>query len=206
MGLITKGSGVQAVYGPKADILKSDIQDLLDSGAIIPEVNMAKVADKPMPAKDFRHVTEEVLSVADGTVLQITGVKDQVFAAKMMGDGFAVEPTNGNIYAPVSGLVTSVFPTKHAFGLLTDSGLEVLVHVGLDTVALNGVPFSVKVTEGQRIEAGDLLVVADLAAIQSAERETTIVVAFTNTAEIQDVTLTSLGAQPAKTPVATVEL
>lgn len=206
MGLITKGSGVQAVYGPKADILKSDIQDLLDSGAIIPEVNMAKVADKPMPAKDFRHVTEEVLSVADGTVLQITGVKDQVFAAKIMGDGFAVEPTNGNIYAPVSGLVTSVFPTKHAFGLLTDSGLEVLVHVGLDTVALNGVPFSVKVTEGQRIEAGDLLVVADLAAIQSAERETTIVVAFTNTAEIQDVTLTSLGAQPAKTPVATVEL
>lgn len=206
MGLITKGSGVQAVYGPKADILKSDIQDLLDSGAIIPEVNMSKVADKPMPAKDFRHVTEEVLSVADGTVLQITGVKDQVFAAKMMGDGFAVEPTNGNIYAPVSGLVTSVFPTKHAFGLLTDSGLEVLVHVGLDTVALNGVPFSVKVTEGQRIEAGDLLVVADLAAIQSAERETTIVVAFTNTAEIQDVTLTSLGAQPAKTPVATVEL
>ncbi|VGV05894.1 PTS system, glucose-specific II ABC component [Streptococcus pyogenes] len=206
MGLIQKGNGVQAVYGPKADILKSDIQDLLDSGAVIPEVNMAKVADKPMPAKDFKHVTEEVLSVADGMVLPITGVKDQVFAAKMMGDGFAVEPTHGNIYAPVSGLVTSVFPTKHAFGLLTDNGLEVLVHVGLDTVALNGVPFSVKVSEGQRVHAGDLLVVADLAAIKSAERETTIVVAFTNTTEIQDVTLTSLGAQPAKTKVATVEL
>ena len=194
MGLITKGSGVQAVYGPKADILKSDIQDLLDSGAIIPEINMASLADTPTHAKDFKQVTEEVLSVADGTVLPITGVKDQVFAAKMMGDGFAVEPTNGNIYAPVSGLVTSVFPTKHAFGLLTDNGLEVLVHVGLDTVALNGVPFSVKVAEGQRVHAGDLLVVADLAAIKSAEHETTIVVAFTNTAEIKDVTLTSVGA------------
>lgn len=102
--------------------------------------------------------------------------------------------------------MTSVFPTKHAFGLLTDNGLEVLVHVGLDTVALNGVPFSVKVSEGQRVHAGDLLVVADLAAIKSAERETTIVVAFTNTTEIQDVTLTSLGNQPAKTKVATVEL
>ncbi|QKG74979.1 PTS transporter subunit EIIC [Streptococcus canis] len=206
MGLITKGSGVQAVYGPKADILKSDIQDLLDSGAIIPEINMASLADTPTHAKDFKQVTEEVLSVADGTVLPITGVKDQVFAAKMMGDGFAVEPTNGNIYAPVSGLVTSVFPTKHAFGLLTDNGLEVLVHVGLDTVALNGVPFSVKVAEGQRVHAGDLLVVADLAAIKSAEHETTIVVAFTNTAEIKDVTLTSVGDQPAKSLVATVEL
>ncbi|GFG42222.1 PTS transporter subunit IIBC [Streptococcus canis] len=206
MGLITKGSGVQAVYGPKADILKSDIQDLLDSGAIIPEINMATLADTPTHAKDFKQVTEEVLSVADGTVLPITGVKDQVFAAKMMGDGFAVEPTNGNIYAPVSGLVTSVFPTKHAFGLLTDNGLEVLVHVGLDTVALNGVPFSVKVAEGQRVHAGDLLVVADLAAIKSAEHETTIVVAFTNTAEIKDVTLTSVGDQPAKSLVATVEL
>ncbi|MDV5976914.1 UNVERIFIED_CONTAM: PTS transporter subunit EIIC [Streptococcus canis] len=206
MGLITKGSGVQAVYGPKADILKSDIQDLLDSGAIIPEINMASLADTPTHAKDFKQVTEEVLSVADGTVLPITGVKDQVFAAKMMGDGFAVEPTNGNIYAPVSGLVTSVFPTKHAFGLLTDNGLEVLVHVGLDTVALNGVPFSVKVAEGQRVHAGDLLVVADLAAIKSAEHETTIVVAFTNTAEIKDVTLTSVGDQPAKSVVATVEL
>lgn len=206
MGLIQKGNGVQAVYGPKADILKSDIQDLLDSGAVIPEVNMSQLTSKPTPAKDFKHVTEKVLSVADGMVLPITGVKDQVFAAKMMGDGFAVEPTNGNIYAPVAGLVTSVFPTKHAFGLLTDNGLEVLVHVGLDTVALNGVPFSVKVSEGQRVHAGDLLVVADLAAIKSAERETTIVVAFTNTAEIQDVTLTSLGNQPAKTKVATVEL
>ncbi|VGU01152.1 PTS system, glucose-specific II ABC component [Streptococcus pyogenes] len=206
MGLIQKGNGVQAVYGPKADILKSDIQDLLDSGAVIPEVNMSQLTSKPTPAKDFKHVTEEVLSVADGMVLPITGVKDQVFAAKMMGDGFAVEPTHGNIYAPVAGLVTSVFPTKHAFGLLTDNGLEVLVHVGLDTVALNGVPFSVKVSEGQRVHAGDLLVVADLAAIKSAERETTIVVAFTNTTEIQDVTLTSLGAQPAKTKVATVEL
>ncbi|HGK8500726.1 TPA: PTS transporter subunit IIBC [Streptococcus pyogenes] len=206
MGLIQKGNGVQAVYGPKADILKSDIQDLLDSGAIIPEVNMSQLTSKPTPAKDFKHVTEDVLSVADGMVLPITGVKDQVFAAKMMGDGFAVEPTSGNIYAPVAGLVTSVFPTKHAFGLLTDNGLEVLVHVGLDTVALNGVPFSVKVSEGQRVHAGDLLVVADLAAIKSAERETTIVVAFTNTTEIQDVTLTSLGNQPAKTKVATVEL
>ncbi|RLK62737.1 PTS glucose/maltose transporter subunit IIBCA [Atopobacter sp. AH10] len=206
MGLIIKGSGVQAVYGPKADILKSDIQDLLASDAIIPEVNVEAIDSKPVNTADFKQVTEKVLSVADGTVLPITEVNDKVFADKMMGDGFAVEPINGNIYAPVAGLVTSIFPTKHAFGLLTDNGLEVLVHVGLGTVALNGVPFSVKVSEGQRVSAGDLLVVADLEAIKSADRETTIVVAFTNTAEIKNVSLVSQGDQVAKHLVATVEL
>ena len=206
MGLIVKGSGVQAVYGPKADILKSDIQDLLDSGADIPVVDVSAQEEKATAAVAFKGVTEEVLSVADGQVIPITDVKDPVFSQKMMGDGFAVEPENGNIYAPVSGVVTSVFPTKHALGLLTDSGLEVLIHVGLDTVALNGAPFSAKVKDGQRVEAGDLLLVADLEAIKSADRETTVIVAFTNTAELKTVTLEQTGQQAAKTPVAKVEL
>lgn len=206
MGLIIKGSGVQAVYGPKADILKSDIQDLLDSGAEIPTVNLSEVEGNDVTKVSYKGVTEDVNAVADGDVKPITEVKDPVFAGKMMGDCFAVEPENGNIYAPVSGIVTSVFPTKHAFGLLTDNGLEVLVHIGLDTVALNGVPFSVKITEGQRVKAGELLVVADLAAIRSAGRETTIIVAFTNTAEIKAVNLTQTGKVSANTPVAKVEL
>lgn len=206
MGLIVKGSGVQAVYGPKADILKSDIQDLLDSGADIPVVDVSAQEEKAAAAVAFKGVTEEVLSVADGQVIPITDVKDPIFSQKMMGDGFAVEPDNGNIYAPVSGVVTSVFPTKHALGLLTDSGLEVLIHVGLDTVALNGAPFSAKVKDGQRVEAGDLLLVADLEAIKSADRETTVIVAFTNTAELKTVTLEQTGQQAAKTPVAKVEL
>ncbi len=124
----------------------------------------------------------------------------------MMGDGYAVEPSSGNVYAPVSGIVTSVFPTKHAVGILSDKGVEVLVHVGLDTVALNGAPFSAKVTDGQRVEAGDLLLVADLDAIRSAGRETTIVVAFTNTAEIKSVSLGNLGQVSQDSQVATVEL
>lgn len=206
MGLIVKGSGVQAVYGPKADILKSDIQDLLDSGAEIPVVDVATQDDKVAATVDFKGITEEVVSVADGQVIPITEVKDPVFSQKMMGDGFAVEPENGNIYAPVSGLVTSVFPTKHALGLLTDSGLEVLIHVGLDTVALNGAPFSAKVKDGQRVEAGDLVLVADLEAIKSADRETTVIVAFTNTAELKTVALEKTGQQAAKAPVAKVEL
>ncbi|MGT2808916.1 PTS glucose/maltose transporter subunit IIBCA [Streptococcus iniae] len=205
MGLIVKGNGVQAVYGPKADIIKSDIQDLLDSGVIIPESSVENHSSTLSP-KSFKGITETVLSVADGLALPITEVDDQVFAAKMMGDGFAVEPDNGNVYSPVSGVVTSVFPTKHALGILSDNGLEVLVHIGLDTVALNGVPFSAKVSEGDRVTAGDLLVVADLAAITSAERETTIVVVFTNQPEIKTVSLDKQGKVLAKQAIASVAL
>lgn len=205
MGLIVKGNGVQAVYGPKADILKSDIQDLLDSGATIPASNFSE-KETVKEVTSFKGLTEEIMTVADGQVIPITEVNDQVFAGKMMGDGFAVEPERGEIYAPVSGLITSVFPTKHAFGLLTDNGLEVLVHVGLGTVALNGVPFSAKIKEGQKVQAGDLLVVADLAAIKSADHETTIIVAFTNQADIESVELVAQGKQVAKTVVAKVML
>lgn len=205
MGLIIKDSGVQAVYGPKADVLKSDIQDLLESGVEIPKSNLSAATTTEVPTT-FKELTVAVQSVAEGQVSPITEVKDPVFSQKMMGDGYAVEPANGNVYSPVSGLVTSVFPTKHAIGLLTDEGLEILVHVGLDTVALNGAPFSAKVADGQRVEAGDLLLVADLEAIRSAGRETTIVVAFTNTAEIKSVTLDNLGQVTKDSQVATVEL
>ncbi|MEX2785417.1 PTS transporter subunit IIBC [Streptococcus sp. H49] len=205
MGLITKGTGVQAVYGPKADILKSDIQDLLDSGAEIPQVDI-KADNHNQQAVSFKDITASVRSAAAGTLIPITAVKDPVFSQKMMGDGFALEPEDGKVYAPVSGIVTSVFPTKHALGLLTDDGLEVLIHVGLDTVALNGVPFSIKVSEGQRVQAGDLLLVADLAAIESAGRERTIIVAFTNTADIRDVRLLKTGQVSADSLVAEVDL
>lgn len=205
MGLIVKDSGVQAVYGPKADILKSDIQDLLDSGAVIP--TSAPISTEAAAQEvAFKGITETVQSVADGQAISITEVKDPVFSQKMMGDGYAVEPANGSIYAPVTGVVTSVFPTKHAVGILSDKGLEVLVHVGLDTVALNGAPFSAKVADGQRVAAGDLLLVADLEAIRSAGRETTTVVAFTNTAEIKSVTLENLGQVTKDSQVAQVEL
>ncbi|MFC3932355.1 PTS transporter subunit IIBC [Streptococcus dentapri] len=206
MGLVLKDSGVQAVYGPKADILKSDIQDLLDSGVVIPKIDFSDVQEESTGAVNYKGITEVVEAVADGEVLSITDVHDQVFAGKMMGDGFAIEPENGNVFSPVAGTVTTVFPTKHAFGLLTDGGLEVLVHIGLDTVALNGAPFSVKVTEGQQVKAGDLLAVVDLDAVKSANRETTIVVAFTNTAEIKSVELTRTGGVTANTAVAKVEL
>lgn len=206
MGLVMKGQGVQAIYGPKADVLKSDIQDILDSGEIIPETLPSQMTEAQQNTVHYKGVTEEVYSVADGQVVALEQVKDPVFAQKMMGDGFAVEPANGNIVSPVSGTVSSIFPTKHALGLVTEVGLEVLVHIGLDTVSLEGKPFTVHVAEGQKVAAGDLLVTADLDAIRAAGRETSTVVVFTNAEAIKSVKLEQTGSLAAKTAVAKVEL
>jgi len=206
MGLVMKGQGVQAIYGPKADVLKSDIQDVLDSGEVIPETLPSQMTAVQKAEATFKGVTDEVHSVADGQVINIEDVKDPVFSQKMMGDGFAVEPENGQIVSPVAGKITSVFPTKHALGLLTDNGLEVLVHIGLDTVSLEGKPFEVKVSEGQTVAAGDLLVEADLDAIREAGRETSTVVVFTNADAIKSVKIEHTGKLAANAPVATVEL
>ena len=206
MGLVMKGQGVQAIYGPKADVLKSDIQDILDSGEIIPETLPSQMTEAQQNTVHYKGLTEEVYSVADGQVVSLEQVKDPVFAQKMMGDGFAVEPANGNIVSPVSGTVSSIFPTKHALGLVTEAGLEVLVHIGLDTVSLEGKPFTVHVSEGQKVVAGDLLVTADLDAIRAAGRETSTVVVFTNGDAIKSVKLEQTGSLAAKTAVAKVEL
>ena len=206
MGLVMKGQGVQAIYGPKADVLKSDIQDILDSGEVIPETLPSQMTEAQQNTVHFKGVTEDVYSVADGQVVALEQVEDPVFAQKMMGDGFAVEPANGNIVSPVTGTVSSIFPTKHALGLVTDSGLEVLVHIGLDTVSLEGKPFTVHVSEGQKVVAGDLLVTADLDAIREAGRKTSTVVVFTNGDVLKSVKLEQTGSLAAKTAVAKVEL
>ena len=206
MGLVMKGQGVQAIYGPKADVLKSDIQDILDSGEIIPETLPSQMTETQQNTVHFKGVTEDVYSVADGQVVALEQVEDPVFAQKMMGDGFAVEPANGNIVSPVTGTVSSIFPTKHALGLVTDSGLEVLVHIGLDTVSLEGKPFTVHVSEGQKVAAGDHLVTADLDAIREAGRKTSTVVVFTNGDVLKSVKLEQTGSLAAKTAVAKVEL
>ena len=206
MGLVMKGQGVQAIYGPKADVLKSDIQDILDSGEVIPETLPSQMTETQQNTVHYKGVTEDVYSVADGQVVALEQVEDPVFAQKMMGDGFAVEPANGNIVSPVTGTVSSIFPTKHALGLVTDSGLEVLVHIGLDTVSLEGKPFTVHVSEGQKVVAGDLLVTADLDAIREAGRKTSTVVVFTNGDVLKSVKLEQTGSLAAKTAVAKVEL
>lgn len=118
-------------------------------------------------------------AVADGELIAIEEVKDIVFSQKMMGDGFAIIPTNGSISAPISGKVENVFPTKHAVGF-SYAGLEVLLHMGIDTVALNGEPFDTIVSEGQEVQSSTLVSEVDLAKLAEEDKDNAMIVIFTN--------------------------
>ena len=128
--------------------------------------------------------TVTILSPVNGDVIALNKVKDPVFSAGMMGLGFGVQPSSGEVVAPVSGQVTMVAETKHAIGFTTpDDHLEVLVHLGIDTVDLKGAPFTVKVAAGDDVQAGDVIATMDLAAIKAANRQTTVILAVTNTSD-----------------------
>ena len=106
-----------------------------------------------------------------------------------MGDGYAVLPEAKEIFAPISGTITSIFPTKHALGIETDNGLEVLVHMGINTVDLQGEPFTLYVKQAQRVERGQLLAVVDLAMLEKAGKQTDMIVVFTNSEKVESLTI-----------------
>ena len=116
-----------------------------------------------------------------GKAIAMTEVSDPVFASEAMGKGAAIEPTEGKVFSPVDGSITMVAETGHAIGLLSDSGTEVLIHIGIDTVTLKGAPFTVKCAAGDKVKKGALLMDVDLGAIKAANLPTTTMVVITNT-------------------------
>ncbi|EGO9128471.1 PTS transporter subunit IIBC [Enterococcus faecalis] len=205
MGLIVKDNGVQAVYGPKADVLKSDIEDLLASGVDIPEPVIAE-STAGAPTTNFLGKKKDFVAVATGEVIPMAQVNDPVFSQKMMGDGFAVKPLEGEVVAPISGKVLSVFPSKHAIGLQTEEGIEVLVHMGIDTVEMATPAFESFVKEGQSLKAGTKLAKMNLDVIEQAGKETTIIVAFTNSDKVEQVVINQLGTTTAGTVIGQIEI
>ncbi|MEB6147026.1 PTS system trehalose-specific EIIBC component [Enterococcus casseliflavus] len=158
-------------------------------------------------APEAAQVSKETLyAPADGKVVAITEVSDPVFSQKMMGDGFAVQPTNGTIYAPVAGTISSIFETKHAIGILTPGGAEVLVHMGLDTVELKGAPFEVLVSEGDTVTPETKIAVMDLEAVTAAGKQTDVLTVITNAEKVRQLSLTTTGTVTAKTAVGSAEL
>lgn len=122
----------------------------------------------------------EVDAVVDGNIMPITDVKDDVFSTKMLGDGYAIKPSDKNIYAPVSGTISTLFPTKHAIGIKTDKGLEILIHLGLDTVELKGAPFTINVKPGDEVKAGSVIGTMDLDAIKKAGKDPVVLTIIAN--------------------------
>lgn len=121
-----------------------------------------------------------VYSPVNGTVKSIEKINDEMFSTKALGDGFAVEPVDGTIVAPIDGTVMSIFPTKHAISLKTKQGLEVLIHIGIDTVELNGSGFTIKVEEGEKVTAETVLAEVDFNFLESKGKDTDVMVIFTN--------------------------
>lgn len=196
MGLIVKDNGVQAVYGPKADVLKSDIEDLLQSGADIPEPEETMVQPTILDNSDgagFTGHVHHLLAVADGEVIDITSVNDPVFSQKMMGEGYAVKPESEEVASPVDGEIISIFPTKHAIGIRTNDGIEVLVHMGIETVQMKQPASRVVVNDGQKVKAGDTLAYMDLAAVRAEGKDTTIIIVMTNSDKVDTLQLNKTG-------------
>ncbi|ENZ5599007.1 PTS transporter subunit IIBC [Enterococcus hirae] len=205
MGLIIKDNGVQAVYGPKADVLKSDIEDLLQSGAPIPAPVEEVVVEKETANNQTLGIRKELQTVAAGEVIDLATVNDPVFSKKMMGDGFAVIPTTGEVVAPITGKVVSIFPTKHAIGMKTEEGAEVLIHMGIDTVQMDQPAFEILVTEGQTVEAGAKLAQMNLTEIKNEGKDITIMVVFTD-GKVNEMILKHLGTTELRTVIGEIKL
>lgn len=136
---------------------------------------------------------QSVYCPVNGNVYKIEDVPDEVFAQKMLGDGFAVSPTDGNIYSPISGKIVSLFPTKHAIGIESDKGLQILVHMGINTVELKGVPFDIKVKEGDKVDQHTQLATVDLKYLREKEVHNDIIVVFTNMEAIKTIEINNQG-------------
>ncbi len=172
-GVVIKGAGIQVIYGPSVTIVKSNFEEFVEqvrSGAI-PESMFMGEAGKPVeeaPAKAETPKLKDVVLGAhmNGRMLLMTEVQDEAFASCALGDGVAIEPSEGKLYAPADATVVNVFDTKHAIGLAIGDEMELLLHVGIDTVKLGGKHFEAHVEEGQEVKKGDLLVSFDMDAIR----------------------------------------
>lgn len=171
-GVIRKGQGIQIIYGPKVTVIKSDLEDYLETAPdeenIETFVSGQQEKQSQDSAKEGKVVkTVMIASPFDGNAAELETAPDEGFAGKMMGDGAVVEPTEDTVKAPIDATVSFVFPTKHAIGLETEDGMEMLLHIGIDTVKLNGEGFEVLVEEGAKVKKGDALIKIDLEYIKN---------------------------------------
>ena len=159
-GVICKGNGVQVVYGPKVAVIKAKLEDYLESAPKNPVV-----APSPAAAPAAK---DTVLSAClNGTVVPLADVKDEAFASGVLGDGIAIEPSDGELVAPADGEISSTFETHHAVGMTTADGAELLMHIGIDTVKLGGKHFTYLVNEGDKVKKGQPLIRFELEAIKA---------------------------------------
>ena len=173
-GVICKGNGVQVVYGPKVAVIKAKLEDYLESTPKNPVV-------APSPAAAPAAKNTVLSACLNGTVVPLADVKDEAFASGVLGDGIAIEPSDGELVAPADGEISSTFETHHAVGMTTADGAELLMHIGIDTVKLGGKHFTYLVNEGDKVKKGQPLIRFELEAIKAEGYPVTTPVIVCNT-------------------------
>ena len=173
-GVICKGNGVQVVYGPKVAVIKAKLEDYLESTPKDPVV-------APSPAAASAAKDTVLSACLNGTVVPLADVKDEAFASGVLGDGIAIEPSDGELVAPADGEISSTFETHHAVGMTTADGAELLMHIGIDTVKLGGKHFTYLVNEGDKVKRGQPLIRFELEAIKAEGYPVTTPVIVCNT-------------------------
>ena len=176
-----KGQGVQVIYGPHVTVIKAKLEEYLETApnefaedaqenvletqnnSVAETENVDNAAQASVPVKEEKiRKTAIIYSPVNGIAADLSTAPDEGFAGKMMGDGAVVTPTEGTVYAPADGEVEFIFDTKHAIGFQTDSGIPMLLHMGIDTVKLEGKGFEILVTEGQKVKKGEPMMKLDL--------------------------------------------
>ena len=206
-GIIHKGNGVQVIYGPQVAVIKSNLVDFIESpeadrlDSLVSPAPAAPAAEKPSAKKQ-----DAVLAAhMSGTVIPMAEVQDEAFSNCILGDGVAVEPGEGKLYAPADAEVDNLFDTHHAIGLVTEDGVEVLLHIGINTVELKGQYFTAHVAVGQKVKKGDLLISFDMEAIKAAGYLLTTPMIVCNTEDYQSVAPVAQGEIQAGTDLLEVK-
>lgn len=196
-GVIHKGNGIQVIYGPQVSVVKSNLEDFLDTpdAERLDDITGGAPAAEKTEERSEKTARGQIILAAhlNGTVVPLEDVEDEAFSMGILGDGAAIEPSEGKLFAPCDAKVETVFDTKHAVNLVTNDGCEILLHIGLDTVKLNGKHFTAHVKDGQEVRKGDLLVSFDIAAIRKAGYKTTTPMVICNSDDYEKLTVTAKG-------------
>lgn len=202
-GIVHKGNGVQVIYGPQVSVVKSRLEDFMDTPAADDPSLLTGFTETSEPQKSGARAASDFTLYAhmSGEVVPLEDVRDEAFSSGALGGGVAIEPSEGKLYAPCDGTVDMVFDTKHAVNLISDDGCEILLHIGIDTVKLGGKYFKSHVTDGQKIRRGDLLVSFDIDGIIRLGYSTTTPMIVCNTEDYHSVQNVASGGVTAGEPL-----
>ncbi|SFC89373.1 glucose-specific PTS transporter subunit IIBC [Clostridium uliginosum] len=180
-GVMEVGNNIQAIFGPKSDNIKTQMKDII-SGKLIVSDDVDDIQEDvyQSTSNEKSSINCSIICPIGGQIIPISEVPDDVFSEKMMGDGFAIVPEDNIVYSPIDATIATLFPTKHALGLVSNDGLEILIHVGMDTVNLKGEGFKSFVTQGDKVKAGDKLLEVDFNSIKDKVPSIITPVVFTN--------------------------